>query len=101
VDPQDSTGFPASAIYLAADSQGGTVTMRADVRGNTVPAGVAVDSPPTFIALDEVGAAAVCELVGTASASADATAQLTTTNTGSASAAAGCVLVAGPIGTPP
>jgi hypothetical protein len=102
VNPQDSTGFPASAIYVAADSQGGgTVTMRADIRGNTVPAGAAIDSLPTYIALDEVVAAAVCQLVDTAPASANATAQLTSTNTGSASAAAGCALIAGPIGTPP
>jgi hypothetical protein len=102
VNPQDSTGFPASAIYVAADSQGGgTVTLRADIRGNTVPAGAAVDSLPSFIGLDEVVAAAVCQLVDTAPASANATAQLTSTNTGSASAAAGCALIAGPIGTPP
>ena len=35
-----STGFPASAIYVAADSQGGgTVTVRTDIRGNTVARG--------------------------------------------------------------
>jgi len=102
VNPQDSTGFPASAIYVAADSQGGgTVTLRANITGNTVPAGAAVDSLPTFLALDKVVAAAVCQLVDTAPASANATAQLTSTNTGSASAAAGCALIAGPIGTPP
>jgi hypothetical protein len=102
VNPQDSTGFPASAIYVAADSQGGgTVTLRADIRGNTVPADAAVDSLPTFLALDEVVPAAVCQLVDIAPASATATDQLTSTNTGSASAAAGCALIAGPIGTPP
>ncbi|MCW2672744.1 MAG: Cadherin, partial [Frankiales bacterium] len=101
VNPQDSTGFPLSAIYVAADSQGGgTVTLRADIRGNTVPAGTTFDSLPTFLALDKVVAAAVCQLVDTAPASADATAQLTSTNTGSASAAAGCTLIAGPLNTP-
>ncbi|MEO6713080.1 MAG: Ig-like domain-containing protein, partial [Mycobacteriales bacterium] len=102
VNPQDSTGFPLSAIYVAADSQGGgPVTLRADIRGNTVPAGVASDGLPTFLALDKVVAAAVCQLVDTPPASANATAQLTSTNTGSASAAAGCALIAGPITTPP
>jgi hypothetical protein len=102
VNPQDATGFPASAIHVAAGSPGGgTVTLRTDIRGNIVPAGVAVDSLPTFIALDEVAAAAGCELVDTAPSSADASAQLTSTNTGSASAAAGCALIGGPIGTPP
>jgi VCBS repeat-containing protein len=102
VTPQDSTGFPASAIYVAADSQSSTtVTVRADIRNNTVPSGAAFDSLPTFLALDEVVANAVCQLVDSAAASANATAELTSTNTGSASAAAGCALIAGPIGTPP
>ena len=102
VTPNDSTGFPASAIYVAADSQGGgTVTTRADIRGNTVPAGTAIDSLPTFLALDKVVGAAVCQLVDTGLASANATAQLTSTNTGSASASGGCTLIAGPIATPP
>ena len=101
VDPQDSTGFPAAAIYLAADSQGGSpVRMRSDVRGNTVPAGAAVDSLPTFLIVDEVAAAAEAQLVDTAPANANCTAQLTSTNTGSASAAPGCALIAGPISTP-
>ena len=102
VNPQDSTGFPAAAIYLAADSQGGSpVRMRSDVRSNTVPAGAAVDSLPTFLIVDEVAAAAEAQLVDTAPASANCTAQLTSTNTGSASGAAGCALIAGPINTPP
>jgi hypothetical protein len=58
-------------------------------------------SLPTFLALDKVLPAAVCQLVDTAPPSANATAQLTSTNTGSASAATGCTLIAGPIGTPP
>jgi Bacterial cadherin-like domain/Bacterial Ig domain/IPTL-CTERM motif len=102
VNPQDSTGFPSAAIYLAADSQvGSPVRMRSDVRGNTVPAGAAVDSLPTFLIVDEVAAAAEAQLVDTAPASANCTAQLTSTNTGSSSAAAGCALIAGSISTPP
>ena len=101
VNPQDSTGFPAAAIYIAADSQGGSpVRVRSDVRLNTVPAGAAIDSFPTFLIVDEVAAAAEAQLVDTAPASANCTAQLTSTNTGSASAHAGCALIAGPINTP-
>jgi hypothetical protein len=101
VNPQDSTGFPVAAIYVAADSQGGSsVTLRSDVHGNTVPSGTAFDVLSTYLILDEVVPAATCELLDTPPASADATAQLTSTNTGSASAAVGCSLTAGPINTP-
>jgi hypothetical protein len=102
VDPQDSTGFPASAIYIGADSQGGgAFTLRADIRGNTVPGGAASDGLPTFLALDQVVPAAACQLVDTGPASADASEQLTSTNTGSASASPGCALIPGPITTAP
>jgi Bacterial Ig domain len=102
VNPQDSTGFPSAAIYLAADSQAGSpVRMRSDVRGNTVPAGAAVDSLPTFLIIDEVATSAEAQLVDTAPASSNCTAQLASTNTGSSSAAAGCALIAGPISTSP
>jgi VCBS repeat-containing protein len=102
VTPFDSTGFPASAIYLAADSQGGgPVISRFDVRGNTVPLGAAVDALPAYLIVDEVAAGAQCLLVDTAPASSTATEQLLSTNTGSSAGAAGCALFAGPIGTPP
>jgi len=101
VNPQDSTGFPLSAIYVAADSQGGgTVTTRADIHGNIVPAGTSFDALPTFLILDKVVGAAVCQLVNT-TASVTPTAQLMAANTGSASAQTGCTLIGGPIGTPP
>lgn len=102
VDPM-ATISPASAIYLAADSQpsGGVTPLSADIRGSTVPAGVAADLLPTFLALDKPGAVSVCQLVDSPPGSADATAQLTSTNTGRASAAAGCALIAGPITIPP
>ncbi len=101
VNPQDSTGFPANAIYVGADNQGSPARVRADIRGNIVPAGAAIDTLPTFLALAEVVATAEAQLVDTAPASANCTAQLTSTNTGSASADAGCALIAGPINTPP
>jgi hypothetical protein len=84
------------------DWSGPYTTLRDSIRlRRCVLAGAAVDSLPTFLALDEVVAGAVCQLVDTAPASANATAQLTSTNTGSASAASGCALIAGPITTPP
>ena len=102
VDPQDSTGFPAAAIYAVANSQGGgVVTVRFDVRGNTVPAGLSFDVLPVFLIVDEVVPQAVTELVDTAPADVTCLGQLTSTNTGSAAAAVGCTLIAGPIETPP
>jgi hypothetical protein len=74
--------------------------MRADIRGNTVPAGVSFDLHPTFIAVVETGATTL-NLVDTAPASANATAQLSSTNTGSAGANAGVGLIAGPLDLPP
>jgi hypothetical protein len=101
VNPQDTSGFPLSAIYVAADSQGGgTVTVRGDIRNNTVPVGVAIDALPTFLAFDQVVPQGVCQLVNT-TGSPTATAQLAATNTGTASASLGCTLIGGPIGTPP
>ncbi|HET7219900.1 MAG TPA: putative Ig domain-containing protein, partial [Vicinamibacterales bacterium] len=102
VNPQDATGFPAAAIYIAADSQGGgTVTVRTDVHGNTVPSGTAFDALSSFLIVDEVVPAAVAQLVDTAPANASCAAQLASANTGSADAAAGCALIAGPLNTPP
>ena len=76
VNPQDSTGFPAAAIYAAADSQGNSpVRVRSDIRLNTVPAGTAFDVLPTFIIFDEVVAAAEAQLVDTGAASANCTAE--------------------------
>ncbi|HWM93165.1 MAG TPA: Ig-like domain-containing protein [Thermoanaerobaculia bacterium] len=102
VVPGDITGFPAAAIYVVADSQGGSpVRVRADIRSNTVPAGAAVDLHPSYLIFDEVAAAAEAQLVDTAPASATCDAQLDSANTGSATAGAGCALIAGPISTPP
>jgi hypothetical protein len=107
VNPQDTSGFPLAAIFVQSNCVGVCNTVRADVRGNTVPAGTAFDILPTFITLAETSGApsppgtSTLELVDTAPASASCTAQLTSTNTGSASANAGCALIAGPINTPP
>jgi hypothetical protein len=102
VTPQDSTGFPSSAIWVGADDLGTGGALRADIRGNTVPAGTATgDTLPTFLALDQTVPSATCQLVDSPPASANATAQLTSSNTGSASANSGCTLIAGPINTPP
>jgi hypothetical protein len=102
-----ASGFPLSAIMVEADNQSGadnkSPTVRADIRGNTVPAGTAFDLLSTNIGFYEYDAAnghGIGQLVDTPPASADATAQLTSTNTGSASAF-GVALIPGPITTPP
>jgi hypothetical protein len=59
------------------------------------------DVQDAYLIVDEVVAAAVCQVVDSPPASANATAQLASTNTGSVSAAAGCALIAGPINLPP
>lgn len=47
VNPQDSTGFPLYAIYVAADAQGTGTSgsdVRAEIHGNTVPTTAACDT---------------------------------------------------------
>lgn len=100
VNPQDTSGFPLAAIFAQSNTVTVGNTLRADIRGNTVPVGTAFDLLSTFITLVETSAS-TCQLVDTAPASANATAQLTNTNTGSASANAGVSLIAGPISLPP
>jgi hypothetical protein len=96
-----ASNFPLAAIFVQTNSVSvAGFTMRADVRGNTVPTGISFELIPGYIALLETGATTL-NLVDTAPASADATAQLTSTNTGSASANAGVGLIAGPINLPP
>jgi hypothetical protein len=101
------SGFPLSAIMVEADNQtdedAKAPTVRADIRGNTVPTTAVFDLLTTQIGYyeyDAAGAHGIGELVDTAPASADATAQLTSTNTGTASAF-GVALIGGPINLPP
>ena len=102
VNPQDTTGFPLAAIYVATDSQGGgAVQLRKHLTGNTVPAGAAFDTLSAFLIADEVVAGADCLVVDTGAASASPDAELASHNTGSTDAAGGCALTAGPINTPP
>ena len=49
VTPNDSTGFPASAIALIADNQGSPARVRANITGNTVPNGNATDYTTGFL----------------------------------------------------
>ncbi len=101
INPQDTSGFPLAAIFAQSNTLTIGNTVRADIRGNTVPASSDVtDLLTTYIALVETNTS-TCELIDSSPASANATAQLTSTNTGSASASAGCALIAGPITTPP
>ncbi len=94
-------GFSLANIFLQANAVTVPNTLRADIRGNTVPA-----TPPTgeligfqLAYLESNGATG--QLVDNAPASADASAELTSQNTGSAGANAGVSLIAGPINTPP
>lgn len=100
VNPQDVSGFPLSAIIVQSNTVTVTgYTVRADIRGNTVPAGTAFDLSTGFIALVETSTSNL-QLVNT-TASGTPVAQLTATNTGSTSANAGVSLIAGPINVPP
>jgi hypothetical protein len=101
------SGFPLSTIMVEADNQTGadnkSPTVRADIRGNTVPSTAVFDLVSTqigFFEYDAAGGHGIGQLVDTAPTSADATAQLTSTNTGTASAF-GVALIPGPINTPP
>ena len=102
------SGFPLSAIMIEADNQTGadnkSPTVRADVRGNTVPTTPVFDfftAQLQYYEYDAAGGHGIGQLVDTAPASASATAQLQSTNTGTAEASAGVALIAGPITTPP
>lgn len=105
-DPQDVSGFPLAAIFVTSDNLGAGGLMRADIRGNTVPAASNTFDHPDF---DGTGSnlryeelfGGTSELVDTAPASPTATSQLTSTNTGSASANSGVALITGPLLTPP
>jgi hypothetical protein len=99
VDPQDTSGFPLSAIFVQSNCVSVCNTVRTDVRGNTVPAGATTDLLPTYLAMVR-SSASTLQLIDTAPPSANCTAQLLSTNTGSASANAGCTLIPGPISTP-
>jgi hypothetical protein len=100
----NATSFPLAAIFLAADNQGSPARVRADIRGNTVPASGTFDYP-TFdgsaaqLIFEELGGA-TAELVDVAPLSATATAQLSDANTGTVYANSGVALIGGPINTP-
>jgi hypothetical protein len=102
-------GFSLSNIFLQSNCLPTCNTLRADVRGNTVPA-----TPPTGeliafqLALIETGASTFQLVDNPPTPSANATAELTEAHTnpahnnvGSAGANAGVALFPGPIGTPP
>jgi hypothetical protein len=105
------SGFPLAAIVIEADNQTGadnkSPTVRADVRGNSVPSSPVfdfIDAQLIFYEYTSAGSHGIGQLVDTAPASANATAQLQSTNTGTAAAGDGLadvVLIPGPITTPP
>jgi hypothetical protein len=105
VDPQDVSGFPQAAIFVAADDIGTGGLVRADIRGNVVPAASNTYDYPTFdgtapnLVYEELSGA-TAQLVDTPPASPDGTSQLTSTNSGSAYANPGVALIAGPLTLP-
>jgi hypothetical protein len=112
VNPQDTSGFPLAAIFVQSNCVGVCNTVRADVRGNTVPAGTAFDVLAGFISLAETSGApspagtSTLELVDNPSGPGGQTcaqqlAAASPANTGSVAASATCALIAGPISTPP
>jgi hypothetical protein len=106
VDPQDVSGFPLAAIFVTSDDLGAGGVVRAEIRGNTVPAASNTYDYPTFdgtapnLVFEELSGA-TSELVDTPPASATAAAELAGTNSGSTYANAGVTLIPGPIMTPP
>ncbi len=100
------SGFPAAAIFVGADNQSGSDAsaplVRADIHGNTVPAGNgAFDFGTAFLEFAQftgAGANGKAQLVGT---NANATTQLQNTNTGSSQAINTVTVIPGPIGLPP
>jgi VCBS repeat-containing protein len=112
VTPGNTANNFGAAIVVEADNQTGAdnkaPTIRADIRGNTVPTvatrpvnGEFFNAHIIYFEYSSAGSHGIGQLVDTAPASADGTAQLTSTNTGTSQASAGIALIAGPIGTPP
>ncbi|HEX5704275.1 MAG TPA: Ig-like domain-containing protein [Pyrinomonadaceae bacterium] len=102
----ENAGFSLAAIFLQSNCLAVCNTLRADIRGNTVPAAPPNGELQNFhITLLETGAS-THQLVDNSPASANATTELTEAhtnpahnNTGSAGASAGVALIAGPIST--
>jgi hypothetical protein len=100
INPQDVSGFPLAAIFVQSNTVSTSgYTVRADVRGNTVPVGTAFDVGTGFISVVETSTSNL-QLVNTTS-SGTPTAHLAASNTGSVYANAGVSLIAGPILLPP
>ncbi|MFO1351233.1 MAG: Ig-like domain-containing protein [Gammaproteobacteria bacterium] len=105
INPQDTSGFPLSAILAQSNTVTVGNTLRADVRGNTVPSGTTTDLLTGYISLVETSTSTL-ELVDTPSGPGGQTcaqqlAAASPANTGSVAASAGCALIPGPISTPP
>ncbi|HYO90495.1 MAG TPA: Ig-like domain-containing protein, partial [Pyrinomonadaceae bacterium] len=103
---------PLAAIFIQSNCVGVCNSLRADVRGNTVPAGATSDIVGTYIAIAETSGSpnpagiSTAQLVDNSPASASATAELTEShtnpahnNTGSAGAESDVSLISGPINT--
>lgn len=112
IDPNDTSGFPLAAIFAQSNCVGVCNSLRADIRGNTVPSGTVTDVLSGNISAAETSGASsppgtsTFELVDTPSGPGGQTcaqqlAAASPANNGSVAASAGCALIAGPINTPP
>ena len=100
VNPQASIA-PLAAILLQSNCLTTCNTLRADIRGNTVPVGMDVtDLVNTYLQIIE-SSTSTFELVDTTSPiSGTCATELAATNTGSTGVLGGCSLIAGPISVP-
>lgn len=99
--PQNG-GFSLASIFVQSNCVGTCNTVRADIRGNTVPA-----TPPNGeIVSGQLGlirtSTSTLQMVDTtAPISGTCATELAGTNTGSTAVSGDCTLIAGPINTPP
>jgi len=102
VNPQAPAFFSLAAIFVQSNCLTVCNTVRSDVRNNTVPSTSDVtDLLPTNIAVVE-SSTSTLELVDTtAPISGTCASELAATNTGSTGVIGACLLIAGPIATPP
>jgi hypothetical protein len=98
-------GFSRANIFLQSNSVTVGNTLRADVRGNTVPAtppnGELVAAQLALIRTNANGVNSTFQLVDNAPASADAASEVASHNTGSTATSGAITLIPRPIVTPP
>ncbi len=101
VNPQDISGFPLAAILLQSNALTIANTIRADVRGNTVPSASDVtDLVTTYIGLVRSSTSTFQFVDTTAPISGTCASEVAATNTGSTSVLGTCTLIPPPISIP-